>query len=117
MFEQRDDALLSRKHFLLRQLRFTALAGLLLGVSLGLGVIGYHYLANLGWVDSLLNASMILTGMGPVSPMPTNLSKLFASAYALFSGIVFLTSAAVLVAPPFHRIIHRFHLDTDSDDS
>jgi len=113
MFEQRDEALLSRKHFVLRQLRYAALSAILVGVSLGIGVLGYHHFGRLGWVDSLLNASMILTGMGPVNPMPTVASKIFASAYALFSGVVFLSSAAVFLAPPFHRVIHHFHLDGD----
>ncbi len=116
MFEKREDALLSRQHFVLRQLRFAAVSAALVCVSLGIGVVGYHCFANLGWVDSLLNASMILTGMGPVNPMTTTSGKLFASAYALFSGVVFLSSAAVLLAPPFHRIIHHFHIDTSDSD-
>ncbi|MFA6240232.1 MAG: hypothetical protein WC655_04850 [Candidatus Hydrogenedentales bacterium] len=114
MFEKREDALLPRKHFLFRQLRFAAVSAALVCISLGIGIVGYHYFANLAWVDSLLNASMILTGMGPVNLMTTTSGKLFASAYALFSGVVFLSSAAVLLAPPFHRIIHHFHID-DSD--
>lgn len=77
------------------------------------GVLGYHTIARLGWVDSILNASMILTGMGPVSPMDTTSAKLFASAYALFSGIVFLSAMGIVLAPVFHRIIHKFHLEDD----
>jgi hypothetical protein len=65
----------------------------------------------LGWVDSLLNASMILTGMGPVSLLPSDAAKLFASAYAVFSGVAFLTTFSILIAPILHRILHRLHLN------
>lgn len=86
--------------------------------SLALGVLGYHIVAGLSWLDSLVNASMILTGMGPVDAMTTDGAKLFASFYALFSGVAFLTIVAVLLAPAVHRFLHRFHLDLagDSDD-
>ena len=87
------------------------LAGSLLGAALGIGVLGYHGFERMSWVDSLLNASMILTGMGPAAELHTVGGKLFASAYALFSGIVFLSSAAVILAPIVHRFLHRFHLD------
>ena len=65
----------------------------------------------MGWVDSLLNASMILTGMGPVSLLPSDAAKLFASAYAVFSGVAFLTTFSILIAPILHRILHRLHLN------
>jgi hypothetical protein len=82
-------------------------------VALLAGTIGYHFLAELRWVDAKLNAAMILTGMGPVDPMRTTAAKLFASGYALFSGVVFLTSVAIVLAPVFHRVVHKFHLDDD----
>jgi len=82
---------------------------LLFGLSLG--VVGYHYIADLAWIDALLNASMILTGMGPVDATVTSKAKLFASFYALFSGFIFLGMASVLVAPFAHRLLHRFHLE------
>ena len=86
--------------------------------SLALGMLGYHFLARLTWLDALVNASMILTGMGPVDQMTTVGAKLFASFYALFSGVAFLTIVAVLLAPAVHRFLHRFHLDLagDSED-
>ena len=100
-----------------RRVRKSALAAtLLIGGSLGIGVLGYHLLAGLGWLDSLLNASMILTGMGPVDRMATPAAKIFASAYALFSGVAFLTSTAVLLAPAVHRFLHRFHIELGGDD-
>lgn len=76
-----------------------------------LGVLGYHFIAGFTWVDSLLNASMILAGMGPVNPIENEAGKIFASAYALFSGVVFLGSVGVLFAPLYHRFLHRFHLE------
>jgi len=85
--------------------------------SLGLGTLGYHITEGFNWIDSLLNAAMILTGMGPADPLRTTPGKLFATAYALFSGIVFLTTAAFVLGPALHRLIHRFHLESDVDDS
>ena len=86
-----------------------------MSVSLALGVLGYHLVAGLSWIDALVNAAMILTGMGPVNEMTTVGAKLFASFYALFSGVAFLTIVAVLLAPAVHRFLHRFHLDLAGD--
>ena len=83
------------------------------GLSLGIGILGYHLLENLSWIDSLLNASMILGGMGPVAVVKTDAGKIFASAYALFSGVVFLVVVGLVFAPLIHRALHRFHLDED----
>lgn len=82
-----------------------------IGLSLSIGVAGYHLVAGLGWIDAILNASMILSGMGPVDPMRTTGAKLFASGYAIFSGVAFLTSVGVMFAPLAHRFLHRFHLE------
>ena len=84
---------------------------MLLAASLGIGMPGYHFVARLNWIDSLYNSAMILTGMGPVDPMPDTAAKLFSSAYALFSGIVFLTTVAVLFTPVAHRVLHLIRLD------
>jgi hypothetical protein len=81
--------------------------------SLGMGTIGYHYLGELPWLDALLNASMILTGMGPTDPMKSDAGKLFAVFYCLYSGIAFLSLVAILMAPIYHRFLHRFNLDRD----
>jgi len=86
----------------------------IVSLALAAGVIGYHAIAGLSWVDSVLNASMILTGMGPVDTMKDTASKLFASAYALFSGVIFLSAVGIVLAPIFHRIIHAFHIDDDA---
>ena len=85
----------------------------ILTLALAIGVAGYRYFAGLNWIDALLNAAMILTGMGPVSPITSVSGKLFATAYALFSGLLFMVSFAVVVSPIIHRILHIFHLDDD----
>jgi len=82
--------------------------------SLTMGTLGYHYFAELGWLDSLVNASMILTGMGPAEGcMKTDGGKWFSVFYSLYSGIAFLSLVAILMAPIYHRFIHRFHLDEE----
>ena len=116
VFEHRAQPLVSRAKFILRLLRRAAVAGGVIGASLGVGAVGYHVTEGFDWVDSILNAAMILTGMGPVNPVQTTGGKLFATVYALFSGIVFLTTAALVLGPVFHRLIHRFHLEEPEDD-
>jgi hypothetical protein len=86
-------------------------AALLVGVSLVGGTIGFHTLSRLSWVDSVLNAAMLLGGMGPVGDLGASPGKLFAAAYALYAGLVFLIVAALLVTPVFHRVLRRFHLE------
>ncbi len=113
MFERKSEALLPWPRFLRRMALSGLLACAIVSVALLAGVMGYHRIAGLGWVDSILNASMILTGMGPVDPMTTTAAKLFASAYALFSGVVFLSAVGIVLSPIFHRILHAFHLDDD----
>lgn len=117
MFEHRTKPLLPRKVFVFRMLRCLALAFAIIGASLALGIFGYHFCAELSWVDSLLNAAMILTGMGPVNELHTVAGKLFASFYALFSGVVFITAVALLLSPVFHRFLHKFHLESDTEDN
>ena len=75
---------------------------------------GYHFLERLPWLDAFLNASMILSGMGPVGELKTTAGKIFAGCYALFSGVAFLTSIGLIFAPVFHRFLHKFHLEVSS---
>ena len=89
----------------------------ILVAALLLGIVGYHCTEGLSWLDSLLNASMILGGMGPVSELHTVAGKYFASFYALFSGVIFISSVAVLLGPLVHRFLHKFHLDLEKSDS
>ena len=111
MYEHRKHPLLSKGDFKKRVTRHVMLALLALSLALGIGVVGYHYLGELKWLDALLNASMILGGMGPVDPLHEPVAKLFASCYALFSGLAFIGVATLLVAPFAHRLLHRFHVD------
>ena len=101
----------SRRKFYHNLLKALGLASGLIAISLGLGILGYHEIAGLGWVDSLLNASMILAGMGPVNPLNTDGAKVFASAYALFSGVVFIMATGVLLSPIFHHVLYKFHVE------
>src|SRR5512146_1997611 len=105
MFEHKSEKLLPWSRFVRRMgLAFLLMVGLV-GGALMLGVLGYHFIVRLPWIDAVLNASMILTGMGPVATMEDTPSKLFASAYALFSGVIFLSSAGIVLSPIFHRIL------------
>lgn len=93
-------------------LRFNVLLAVsLLGVSLMIGMAGYHWLAPMGWTDAFLNAAMLLGGMGPVDPLTNDSAKLFAGAYALYCGVVFIATAGLVLAPVGSHILHRFHLD------
>jgi hypothetical protein len=115
MYEHRSEPLLPRPLFVRRLLLHAGLAGILMAASLLAGILGYHYTESLSWLDALVNASMILGGMGPVNTLQTEGGKLFASAYALFSGIVFLVTAGILIAPAAHRLLHRLHMDEPED--
>jgi hypothetical protein len=112
-FERRYQPLLSRREFALRYVRWITVAILILTVSLAVGICGYHFLEGIPWLDSLLNASMILGGMGPVDTLETPGGKLFASFYALYSGLLLISLAGLMFTPLIHRFLHRFHLELD----
>ena len=116
MFESRSEKLLPFPLFIGRVALSFAVAAGIVSIALAIGILGYHYISHLGWVDALMNASMILTGMGPVAQMNSTASKLFASVYALFSGVVFLTAMGIVLSPMFHRVLHIFHID-DQDEN
>lgn len=111
MYEHRDEPILSRPAFLWRMVRHVGMTMPLIAVSLGAGVLGYHYIAGMGWVDALLNASMIASGMGPVDALPTVAGKVFASFYALYSGLFLIAITGFLITPILHRFMHKFHHD------
>ena len=117
MFEHRRQAILPRRKYFHRVARHVFIGSGVICFALGIGVIGYHELAGISWIDSLLNASMILGGMGPVDPLRNDAAKLFASFYALFSGLVFIGVAGLVFAPAIHRFLHRFHLEVESEKS
>lgn len=114
-FEHHRQPLLSREAFARRVGRYFAAALLLVATSWLIGILGYRLLEGMAWIDAVLNAAMILGGMGPVDELHTNTGKLFASFYSLFSGIVFLVAVGVLMAPILHRWLHRFHLKLEDD--
>jgi hypothetical protein len=90
-----------------------AIAVCLIIVALSIGIAGYRYIAGFKWIDSLLEASMILGGMGPVKELPNETAKIFASIYALFSGVVFIALMGIILSPVAHRVLHKFHIDED----
>ena len=112
-FEHHSKPVLPFEKFLVRLMRYAFFSLALLGFSLGIGVVGYHYTNELNWLDSLLNASMILTGMGPVDPMKSDTAKWFASFYSIFSGVVFLSTVAVFLSPIVHRFLHKIHVSEE----
>jgi hypothetical protein len=113
-FERRHDRVLPRPLFLRRMARWSLVAGIVLAGSLALGVFGYHFIEGLPWIDALLNASMILGGMGPVDPLRSTGGKLFASFFALYSGLAIISIAGLLLAPLVHRLLHKFHLEAQA---
>ena len=111
MYEKKTQPLASHRVFIIRMGRNIFFMVILIVFSLVIGVLGYHYLAAASWIDSFHNASMILSGMGPVITIESETGKIFSSFYALFSGLVFVTNTGVLLAPVIHRIMHRIHLE------
>ncbi|GAB4139397.1 MAG: hypothetical protein Fur0041_14560 [Bacteroidia bacterium] len=108
--------ILPPKQFAARVFKYTAFTTLMIGVSLGIGMWGYHHFAQLSWIDSFYNASMILTGMGPANKIDSEAGKIFSSFYALFSGIAFLSSSAIFIAPFAHRLMHMLHIEPNDDE-
>jgi hypothetical protein len=113
VYEHKHEKLLPRKHFKKRVVFHFVTAFTAMATALLIGIAGYHYFGSLPWVDSFLNAAMILGGMGPVNPLNTVSAKVFAGLYALFSGVVFIGVAGLIIAPFAHRLLHHFHVDED----
>ncbi len=113
MYENRTQKLILRALFVRGMVRHGVAAAAIVAGSLLMGTLGYHLLESQAWLDALVNAAMLLGGMGPIGELHTNAGKLFASFYALYCGIVFLAVSGVLLAPVFHRFMHRFHLGDD----
>ena len=111
MLERKHEKLAPLSVFVRRMANSVAMAGLLVAAALSIGISGYHWIAGLSWVDSLLEASMILGGMGPINPLPTTAAKIFASAYALFSGLMFIGVMGIVLMPVAHRLLHKFHFE------
>jgi hypothetical protein len=111
MFERKHQKLVSAPVFIKRLFIFIGIAILLILFALLIGVAGYHWIAGFSWVDALLNASMILGGMGPVNSLTNTSAKIFASVYALFSGLMFIAVMGIVFSPIVHRMLHKFHVD------
>jgi len=110
-FERRHEELAPRSVFVRRIIASLAVALVLILAALFIGICGYHFLAGFNWIDSFLEASMILGGMGPVNPLPTAAAKVFASIYALFSGLILIALMGIILSPVAHRVMHKFHVD------
>ena len=110
-YESRHQPLAPRRRYLRRVLASCLMAAALIGGSLFAGMLGYAHFEGMSWLDAFLNASMILSGMGPADQLKTSAGKLFAGGYALYSGLVIVLASGIVLAPIVHRILHRFHVD------
>ena len=114
MFEHRHEKLLPRRLFIKRLAKYALISLSLIIVSLLIGIIGYHILEGFSWVDSFLNAAMLMGGMGPVGILHTDAGKIFAGMYALYCGLIELVAIGIFAAPIFHRFLHHFHLESEN---
>ena len=113
MYESKHQALAPRNVFYGRMMRMALIAFMLTMLCLLIGILGYHYIGHLVWIDALHNASMILSGMGPVADITNVSGKLFSSAYALFSGVAFITNIGIFLSPVIHRFLHKMHVNAN----
>jgi len=113
MYEHKEEPLLPSEQFKSRLFRHITIACGSLLLALLIGMLGYHHLGPMDWIDAFLNASMILSGMGPVADLQTDSGKIFSGLYAIFSGIFFLALFGVVAAPLIHRALHKFHVDIE----
>ena len=111
MYERRHDRLAPRSVFVKRIVASLVVALAMIVIALLIGIAGYHFIAGFNLIDSLLEASMILGGMGPIKELPTDAAKVFASIYALFSGLLLIAMMGIILAPVIHRVMHKFHVD------
>ncbi len=116
-YEKRGQRPLPRHHFVGRLIAHFLVALLVVVASLGMGMAGYHHYEHLGWTDAFLNSSMLLGGMGPVNNPQSEAGKVFAGLYALYSGMIFLIAFSIILAPVFHRVLHRFHWEEEGGES
>jgi hypothetical protein len=114
-FEHRSHPVASRRKFARRMLRAIGLWMLLTLAGLGVGMAGYAYFERMSATDAYVNAAMILSGMGPVGELKTAGGKVFAGTYAILSGLIIVIATGFVLAPIFHRVLHRFHVETTGD--
>jgi len=113
MFEHRHEKMLPRRLFLRRLAKYALVSLSLVVVSLVIGIVGYHLAAGYSWVDSFLNAAMLMGGMGQIDPLVTDVAKVFAGIYALYCGLIELVAVGIFAAPIVHRFLHHFHLESE----
>ena len=111
IYERRHEELAPRSVFIKRIIASLVIALGIIVIALLIGIAGYHYIAGFNWIDSLLEASMILGGMGPIKELPNDAAKIFASIYALFSGLILIGLMGIILSPIIHRVMHKFHVD------
>jgi hypothetical protein len=114
-FERRDQKVVSRRQFALRMLTAMGLWAILTVAGLAIGIAGYAGFEGMSFVDAFVNAAMILSGMGPVGELKTTAGKIFAGSYAILSGLIIVVATGFILAPIFHRILHRFHVETTKE--
>jgi hypothetical protein len=117
MFENRSKPLLPRSEFIKRMAFFAILSAGFVTFSLIIGMIGYRIFENFSWVDAFVNAAMLMGGMGPVNELHSDAGKIFAGIYAMYCGLVLILAVGFLIAPLFHRFLHKFHLEIDESIS
>ena len=115
-FEHRREPVISRRQFLHRMAKALALWFALTVLGLAIGIAGYAFFENMSFVDAYVNAAMILSGMGPLEQLSTTVGKIFAGSYAIFSGLVIVIATSFVLAPIFHRVLHRFHMEQGGQD-
>lgn len=115
VFERKNQPLITRQAFALRVSRYFLAASILIGISLFAGMVGYRHFEGMNWIDAFVNASMILSGMGPLAAPQSWGGKLFAGIYALYSGLIMILASGLLLAPVVHRLLHSFHMQPESD--
>jgi hypothetical protein len=115
LYEHRHRPLLPKQKFIRRAARHVGLASIIVVIAVGIGTLGYATWGDLPWLDAFLNASMILSGMGPVDRMQTSAAKMFSALYALFSGLVFVGVMGIVLAPWVHRLLHWTHLEDQAE--
>jgi hypothetical protein len=115
LFERHHEKLLPRKKFFIRLIKYALISISVIAFSLLIGMVGYHQLEGLPWVDSFLNAAMLMGGMGPINALHNQPAKIFAGIYALYCGMVLLIAVGIFAAPILHRFLHRFHLESEEN--
>jgi hypothetical protein len=115
-FESKDQPLLGPKAFARRAGRHVSVASLLIALSLGAGMFGYWQFEHMGWRDAFANAAMLLSGMGPLEQRLSPDGKVFAGLYALYCGLAVIVAVGIIAAPIVHRVLHRFHLESERDE-